>query len=85
LESGVKVFTVSTTAAGTHLIEIIENGQRRQVPGGAALSELLTFLQIDPERVAVELNRAIVPRSDWAHATVDPGATLEIVQFVGGG
>jgi len=76
---------VSTETTGTHSIEIVVNGQHRRVPQGATLSELLTFLQIDPERVAVELNRSIVPRPDWAHATVDPGAALEIVQFVGGG
>jgi thiamine biosynthesis protein ThiS len=40
---------------------------------------------VDPARVAVELNRAIVQRQVWDQTMVGPGATLEIVQFVGGG
>ena len=44
------------------------------------------FLEIDPARVAVELNRVIVSRAAWDQdARLDAGAALEIVQFVGGG
>jgi thiamine biosynthesis protein ThiS len=35
--------------------------------------------------VAVELDRRILPRSEWGAAVLRPGARLEIVQFVGGG
>jgi sulfur carrier protein len=42
-------------------------------------------LSVDPARVAVELNRTIVARKDWDKTRVGAGATLEIVQFVGGG
>ena len=61
------------------------NGRTRSAPVGLHLTGLLAFLQVDPERVAVELNRSIVPRKDWDKTTVGAGATLEIVQFVGGG
>jgi len=71
--------------AGTKDIQIVVNGQVRDVPGGKALAEILVFLEIDPSRVAVELNRSIVVRRDWDKAMVASGATLEIVQFVGGG
>ncbi len=54
-------------------------------PQGARCSELLVWLEVDPARVAVELNRSIVQRQAWDQTTVGPGATLEIVQFVGGG
>jgi thiamine biosynthesis protein ThiS len=37
------------------------------------------------ERVAVELNREIVPRADWPKAALRDGDKLEIVHFVGGG
>ena len=49
------------------------------------LRELLMWLEVDPARVAVELNRSIVQRQAWDGTPVGPGATLEIVQFVGGG
>ncbi len=67
------------------MIEVVVNGQNRPVPEGQNLSELLAFLEVDPERVAVELNRSIVRRSQWDQITIGPEATLEIVQFVGGG
>ncbi|MBZ5610821.1 MAG: sulfur carrier protein ThiS [Acidobacteriia bacterium] len=71
--------------AATKTIQIVVNGQVRQVPGGKTLPQLLLFLEVDPARVAVELNRSIVSRKDWETTAIDPGAALEIVQFVGGG
>ncbi len=72
-------------AARTKQIEIVVNGQVRLAPGGCTLGELLVWLEVDPARVAVELNRSIVQRQAWDKTTVGPDATLEIVQFVGGG
>ena len=69
----------------TKQIEIVVNGQVRLAPEGCTLGQLLAWLEVDSERVAVELNRSIVQRQAWDHASVGPGATLEIVQFVGGG
>ena len=66
-------------------IQIVVNGQVRNVPEGLTLTHLLLWLDIAGDRVAVELNRNIVRRSDWDTTVVGPGATLEIVQFVGGG
>jgi thiamine biosynthesis protein ThiS len=72
-------------APTTKQIEIVVNGQVRLAPQGCTLRQLLVWLEVDPERIAVELNRSIVQRQAWDQATVGPGATLEIVQFVGGG
>jgi len=69
----------------TKTIQIVVNGQLRDIPPGQSLSGILEFLAVDAARVAVELNRAIVNRQVWGDVTVDSGATLEIVQFVGGG
>lgn len=49
------------------------------------VEQLLAFLQMDPPRVAVELDREIVRKPEWAHAVVRPGAQVEVVWFVGGG
>jgi len=70
---------------GTKEIQIVVNGQVRSAPEGLALGALLVWLNVDPARVAVELNRSIVSRRDWDRTPVASGATLEIVQFVGGG
>jgi sulfur carrier protein len=61
------------------------NGQKREFPEGATLTNLLVSLGIDPTKVAVEHNRAIVPRSRYAATALSPGDLIEIVQFVGGG
>jgi len=49
------------------------------------VAELLAWLGIAADRVAVELNKAIVRRRDWQQALVPGGSQLEIVEFVGGG
>jgi sulfur carrier protein len=72
-------------AATTKQIEIVVNGQARLAPAGCTLNELLVGLEVDLARVAVELNRSIIQRQAWGQTMVGPGATLEIVQFVGGG
>jgi thiamine biosynthesis protein ThiS len=72
-------------ATTTKQIEIVVNGQTRLAPEGYTLKDLLVWLEVDPARVAVELNRSIVQRQTWDRTIVGPGATLEIVQFVGGG
>jgi len=69
----------------TKEIQIVVNGQVRLVPEARTLAQILDWLEIAPERVAVELNRQIVRRPEWDETAVGPGAALEIVQFVGGG
>jgi thiamine biosynthesis protein ThiS len=69
----------------TQTIEIVLNGESRRVDPGLTVLSLLGQLGIDPERVAVEMNREIIRQPDWPRSVVDPGAQIEIVQFVGGG
>lgn len=66
-------------------IEIVVNGERRTVPSGQNLVEILANLGLEADRVAVELDRAIIRKSDWEKTVVPDGAHLEVVQFVGGG
>lgn len=60
------------------------NGESRQLQAGT-VSALIEELGMKGDRVAVELNREIVPRAEWPTATLKDGDTLEIVHFVGGG
>ncbi|MDW8355504.1 MAG: sulfur carrier protein ThiS [Bryobacterales bacterium] len=66
-------------------IEIVVNGERRSVPEGQTVLELLRSLELDPARVAVEMDREILRRERWAETPLRDGTCLEIVQFVGGG
>jgi thiamine biosynthesis protein ThiS len=49
------------------------------------LSGLVERLGMKPDRVAIELNRQIVPRDEWSKTQLHDGDRLEIVHFVGGG
>jgi sulfur carrier protein len=66
-------------------IEIVLNGERRNARQGETVLELLEQLEIDPARVAIELDRCILKRPLWAGTTLRAGSEIEIVQFVGGG
>ncbi len=70
---------------GPELIQVFVNGEGRDVPSQQSLSELLAFIGVGLDRVAVELNKSIVRRRDWDRTTVSPGSQLEVVEFVGGG
>ena len=69
----------------TKQIEIVLNGERRQIPADLTLDRLLVWLEMDPARVAVEFNGAIVRKPAWAVSEVAAGSQIEVVWFVGGG
>ena len=66
-------------------IEICVNGDTTKVPAGHTVAEILRVLGVPEDRVAVELNRAIVRKEEWTQRKVEAGAEMEIVHFVGGG
>jgi len=66
-------------------MEITVNGDRRTVPDDLTVAALLEFMQMRPNRVAIERNRDILPRAQWVETQVQPNDSFEIVQFVGGG
>ena len=67
------------------MIDIVVNGEPKTACEGQTILGLLQQLQLDPARVAVELDRKIVKQPLWPETPLRPGAQVEIVQFVGGG
>lgn len=64
------------------------NGEEREFANAAApftLAALVEALGMKADRVAIELNRDIVPRDRWTQTGLNEGDRLEIVHFVGGG
>jgi thiamine biosynthesis protein ThiS len=61
------------------------NGDEREFASELTLAALVERLGMNPQRVAIELNRAIVPRERWATTALQEGDRLEVVHFVGGG
>jgi thiamine biosynthesis protein ThiS len=64
---------------------LIINGDSREFADGLTVSALVDELAMRGDRLAIELNRDIVPRARWAETSLKDGDKLEIVHFVGGG
>jgi thiamine biosynthesis protein ThiS len=66
-------------------MKLLINGEDRSVDGPLSLQGLVEQLGMKADRVAVELNRNLVPRAQWPATALADGDRLEIVHFVGGG
>jgi thiamine biosynthesis protein ThiS len=64
---------------------LIINGDSREFADGLTVSALVDELAMRGDRLAIELNRDIVPRTRWTETSLKDGDKLEIVHFVGGG
>ena len=64
---------------------VVVNGEPREVPDGLNVAQLLGHLGIAADRVAIERNRGILPRTQWIATAVAANDSYEIVHFVGGG
>jgi thiamine biosynthesis protein ThiS len=61
------------------------NGEPHELPGPLTVSALLAQLQIDPRRVAVEVNLEVLRRGTLETTVIKEGDEVEVVNFVGGG
>jgi thiamine biosynthesis protein ThiS len=66
-------------------LTVIINGNQIVIPEGSGIGELIKSLDMNPERVAVEVNKRIIRRANWDSTTISEGDKVEIVHFVGGG
>ncbi len=66
-------------------MNVVINGEEKQIPDGLTVFGLLTHLGIHPGRVAIERNLEILFRAKWETTAVRPGDRYEIVHMVGGG
>ncbi len=67
------------------MMQVTVNGENKEYSTGTFLSELLKSFDFDERYVAVELNRKIVPRTQFSEKLLVENDILEIVTFVGGG
>jgi thiazole synthase len=67
------------------VITLMVNGQAHSLPAPLTVAELLRTLGHNPQRIAVEVNRDVVPRARHGEHTLGAGDTVEIVTLVGGG
>ncbi len=67
------------------LLNLRINGEDREVVDNLSLKELVTQLDLTPERIAIQLNQNVVRRADWPSTVLRENDQVEIVHFVGGG
>lgn len=66
-------------------MQVTVNGEQRELEAGTTVNGLLEQLQLQQNRVAIELNLEILPKARYADQIIQDGDRIEIVHFVGGG
>ncbi|MCF6156879.1 MAG: sulfur carrier protein ThiS [Candidatus Brocadia sp.] len=66
-------------------MKVTLNGELKECPEGTTIEKLLDLCKIDKNRIAVELNLAIVPKKELSDRVLRDADVLEVVTFVGGG
>lgn len=66
-------------------MDIIVNGEQRDVPANTTVADLIELMQLPSRFLAVERNLEVVPREEHASCVLQPGDRLEVVTLVGGG
>lgn len=66
-------------------MQIIVNGESRQVPAECSAADLVNILEMQNAKIAMEVNLEIIPRSQYADYQLKDGDKVEIVRAIGGG
>ena len=66
-------------------MQIKINGETRELKENATIIEMLENLALPAERIAIELNREVIRKKDWASIVLNDADKIEIIHFVGGG
>jgi sulfur carrier protein len=66
-------------------VQILINGNHRDVCSGQSLSELVSELGFSAEHVAIEYNGRVLEKDELGEIAIKPEDEIEIVRFVGGG
>lgn len=66
-------------------MQVVVNGEARELVEGMTVSDLLATLSLAEERIAIELNKTVLRRRDWASTRLAEDDRVEVVHFVGGG
>lgn len=66
-------------------MNVVLNGEPRSVPDNISLEKLLEHFSLPSQRVAIELNKSVVRKKDWAEVRLNEADTIEVIHFVGGG
>ncbi|HEY9136280.1 MAG TPA: sulfur carrier protein ThiS [Pseudomonadales bacterium] len=66
-------------------MKVIVNGDTLEVGQNSSLTALVEQLGLTEKRIAIELNREIIPKGLHGETQLQAGDTIEVVQAIGGG
>jgi len=66
-------------------MQVTVNDASRELPDGATVQDLIAALGLSGKRVAIEVNRTLIPRANHPQHLLHPGDHIEVVTLVGGG
>ena len=66
-------------------IQVFINGEKKYFNENNSLFFILSFLEIDKNGIAIEVNHSVVPKSQYKNIIIKNDDKIEIVQFIGGG
>ncbi len=69
----------------TATMQIYVNGEEKQIPEATDMAALIELMQLTGQRIAVEINEELVPRSTFNDHRLQENDRVEIIQAVGGG
>lgn len=75
----------SALGAGSGFIRVLLNGETRDFHAGVTVHDIVIELGLAQRRIAVEVNRDILPREAYEQRRLCDGDVVEIVHFIGGG
>ena len=66
-------------------MKVFVNGETQEIAENLNLTALLKHFSLPDERIAIELNKEVVRKKDWANIKINDADKIEIIHFVGGG
>jgi thiamine biosynthesis protein ThiS len=67
------------------LVQLLVNGDPHRIPSESTVAELIDSLGLETRRIAIAVNRDVVPRSAFATRRLAADDRVEILEAVGGG
>ncbi len=66
-------------------LKIYINGEEKEFGSESTIFDIVSTMDVNPRKIAVEKNKEIIPKSTYKNETISSGDVIEIVDFVGGG
>lgn len=66
-------------------MQVTINAETKELPEACSVAQMIELLSLQNKRLAVEINKELVPRSEFASHQIQEGDEIEIVQAIGGG